>query len=314
MSQKMIKNVTVLLGGWSAEREVSLASGKACAEALQQAGYIVTQLDPPRDMAKFIAALTPKPDAIFNALHGKYGEDGTVQAMLNMMQIPYSHSGQLASCLAMDKPMTIAIAKAAGIPCAKGMVVAQNMLGANDPMPRPYVVKPASEGSSVGIYIVKNDDNSPNYNSWNYGDALVEEFIDGMELTVSVMSGNSDKNKTSDIKALCVTELKPHNGFYDYEAKYQDGKTTHICPADIDENLASQIKLYAIKAHQILGCRGISRSDFRYDPKLKKLAFLEINTQPGMMSLSLVPEQAKYMGIDFSELVSWMVENSACDH
>ena len=311
----MIKNVTVLLGGWSEEREVSLASGAACAKALRQSGYIVSELDPPRDMKEFIAALTPKPDAIFNALHGRYGEDGTVQAILNMMQIPYSHSGQLASCVAMNKPMTIAIIKAAGIPCANGIVISQNILGSGDPMPRPYVVKPASEGSSVGIYIVKTGDNGPDYRNWDYGDALVEEFIDGMELTVSVMSSsnNGGKNNIDDIKALCITELKPHNGFYDYEAKYKDGKTTHICPANIDDKLADKIKLYAIKAHQLLGCRGISRSDFRYDPKLKKLAFLEINTQPGMMSLSLVPEQARYIGMDFPELVSWMVENSACD-
>jgi len=299
----MSKNVTVLLGGWSAEREVSLVSGEACAKALSDAGYTVTMLDPPRDMMKLAAALNPKPDVVFNALHGRYGEDGTIQGVLDIMEIPYTHSGQLASAVAMDKPMAIDLFKAAGIPCPAGKILQPSELGGADPMARPYVVKPAREGSSVGVYIVKEGDNGPNYSDWTFGDALVEEFIAGQELTVSVM-GN---------KALCVTELKPHTGFYDFEAKYTDGMTTHICPAKISDELSNTLKAHALSAHQVLGCRGVTRSDFRYDPDTGKLAILEINTQPGMTPLSLVPEQARYVGIDFPELVSWMVENATCD-
>ena len=299
----MSKNITILLGGWSSEREVSLASGAACAAALIEAGYNVTKLDPSRDMTKLVAELTPRPDVVFNALHGRYGEDGTIQGVLDIMEIPYTHSGQLASAVAMDKPMAIAIFKAAGIPCPEGKVVKAAALGGLDPMPRPYVVKPAHEGSSVGVYIVKVGDNGPDYGDWNYGDALVEEFIAGQELTVTVMGD----------KALCITELKPHQGFYDFDAKYTEGKTTHICPAQINEKLANELKAHALTAHQALGCRGVTRSDFRYDPKTDKLAILEINTQPGMTPLSLVPEQADFMGINFVELVSWMVENATCD-
>lgn len=299
----MSKNVTVLLGGWSAEREVSLVSGAACSSALREAGYTVTELDPPRDMVELAAALTPKPDVVFNALHGRYGEDGTLQGVLDIMRIPYTHSGQLASSVAMDKPMAIDLFKAAGIPCPIGRILSADKLGGGDPLPRPYVVKPAREGSSVGVYIVKAGDNGPDYSNWTYGDALVEEFVAGLELTVSVMGD----------KALCVTELKPHSGFYDFEAKYTEGMTTHVCPAEISEELSETLKTHALTAHKILGCRGVTRSDFRYDPETGKLVILEINTQPGMTPLSLVPEQAKHLGISFPEMVTWMVENATCD-
>lgn len=306
----MSKHVAVLMGGWSAEREVSLVSGKACAEALEAEGYDVSIIDPPRDLHEIANALCPRnggksPDVVFNALHGRYGEDGTIQAVLDIARIPYTHSGLMSSAIAMNKPVALNIFRAAGIPVAEGRVVPPDQLGKGDPMQRPYVVKPAREGSSVGVYIVQDGDNGPEYSGWKYGDALVEEYIPGRELTVSVIGD----------EALGVTELRPLSGFYDYENKYTDGCTEHLCPAPVPEKIKDQCQQYAIKAHKLLGCDGVSRSDFRYDDTqsgVERLVLLEVNTQPGMTPLSLVPEQAEKMGMPFGKLVSWMVENARC--
>ena len=303
------KHVLVLMGGWSAEREVSLASGEACGEALEEAGYQVTYHDLQPNLTALINLIEAvKPDVVFNALHGRYGEDGNIQGVLNILNVPYTHSGVKASSTAMDKPASLELFKSVGIPVALGNVIAEADIVNGDwqsknEIPRPFVVKPACEGSSVGVYIIGENEAAPDLSDWTFGDALIEEFVDGQELTVAVMED----------KPLTVTELRPHEGFYSYEAKYTDGKTTHICPAEIEDSFAETLKQHAVQAHKVLGCRGVSRTDFRYDPKTEKLIVLETNTQPGMTSLSLVPEQAKEMGTDFPALVSWMVEEAACD-
>lgn len=303
----MVKSVTVLMGGWSVERDVSLDSGTACADALERYGYRVTRIDAPRDIHKLVAALTPAPDVVFNALHGRYGEDGAIQGLLDIMAVPYTHSGVLASALAMHKQQAKTIFAAQGIPCPDGRVFKRAQLSGDDMPEPPYVVKPVNEGSSVGVHIIRPGDNLAVLEDWPYGcDALVEPYIPGRELTVAVM----------DDKALGVTELRPLTGFYDYEAKYTDGKTEHLCPAPIPEIVAEQAKSYAVTAHKALGCRGVTRADFRYDDTKASpgaLSMLEVNTQPGMTPLSLVPEQAAYAGVEFTQLVSWMVENATCD-
>lgn len=305
----MSKKVTVLLGGFSAEREVSLVSGGACAEALREAGYDVTEVDVTRDIAKLLQDLTPKPDVIFNALHGRWGEDGCVQGLLEMLDVPYSHSGVLASALAMDKQAAkIAVAQA-GVTCPKGRVIGPDDLEKSDPLPRPYVIKPLCDGSSVGVYIVREGDNRPNLTreSWSHGERiLAEEYIPGRELTVSVMGD----------RALEVTEIAPRTGFYDYRAKYTDGYADHLVPAPVPKTIREQALAAAVTCHSVLGCRGISRTDYRYNDSGEGpagLFYLETNTQPGMTPLSLVPEQAKYLGISFPELCSWMVEQATCD-
>ncbi len=303
------KHVLILMGGWSAEREVSMASGEACGEALEKAGYDVTYHDLQQDLSILIDLIKAvKPDAVFNALHGRFGEDGNIQGVLNILGVPYTHSGVKASAIAMDKPASLEVFQNANIPIANGVVIKEEHIvsGAwetENTIPRPFVVKPACEGSSVGVYIVEENAPAPDLSNWTYGDALIEEFVAGKELTVAVMEN----------EALTVTELCPHEGFYSYENKYTDGKTTHVCPAEIDENLSQKLMKLAVSAHEALGCRGVSRTDFRYDPKTEKLIVLETNTQPGMTALSLVPEQAAYKGIDFPALVSWMVEAAACD-
>ena len=300
----MSKTVTVLMGGFSAERDVSLSSGKACADALENAGYAVTRLDVTRDIPALMAALDPRPDVVFNALHGRWGEDGAIQSLLDMMAIPYTHSGRLTSAVAMDKPLSVQLFRDAGLPSANHIVCEIDELrGKPDPMARPFVVKPAHEGSSVGVYIVQEGTNGPDYANWAYGTAMVEEYVPGLELTVGVMGG----------KAMAVTELRVTKGFYDYDAKYTDGITEHLCPAPIPDALTDACKDIAERAHVALGCRGVSRSDFRYDPETGRLIILEVNTQPGMTPLSLVPEQARHLGMKFEELVSWMVENATCD-
>ncbi len=303
----MNKSVTVLMGGWSAEREVSLASGTACANALVDAGYDVTRVDVKRDLRNLIDALTPEPDVVFNALHGRYGEDGRIQSMLDILGVPYTHSGVLASALAMDKQTAKELFRARGIPCPEGKLISLSKVADTMPLEPPYVVKPNSEGSSVGVKIVQPGDNRATFDDWPYGDeALVEEYIAGRELTVAVIGD----------RALGVTELRPHAGFYDYEAKYTDGRTTHLCPAPVPDGVAEKAMDYAVTAHQALGCRGVSRADFRYDDKAEgpdQLYMLEVNTQPGMTPLSLVPEQAALVGMDMSALVAWMVENASCD-
>jgi D-alanine-D-alanine ligase len=305
----MSKHVAVLMGGWSAEREVSLMTGADVVKALDERGYAVSTIDADRDLAATLSALDPRPDVVFNALHGRWGEDGNVQGVMNILGLPYTHSGLLASAMAMDKVLAKRLFAAAGITCPKGLVVDIETSLAGRAMDPPFVVKPVSEGSSVGVHIVMDGDNYPGLHreAWQFGDeVLVERFIPGRELTVAVMGGRS----------LAVTELQPHEGFYDYEAKYTDGKTTHLCPAPLPEAVSSQAKDAALAAHRALGCRGVSRADFRYDDtegEPGKLYLLEINTQPGLTPLSLVPEQAAHVGIDFGALVSWMVENARCD-
>lgn len=303
----MSKRIALLMGGWSAEREVSLVSGKACADALERRGHQVARIDLKRDLGALLSALDSKADVVFNALHGRWGEDGNIQGVLNILGIPYTHSGVLASALAMDKPMAKRLFEAAGIPCPGGVMATPRDIRAGKAIERPYVVKPIDEGSSVGVHIVREGDNVlPLDDLPPDRPVLVEPYIPGRELTVSVMGD----------RALGVTELRPHEGFYDFTAKYTDGKTTHLCPAPVSEDIAQLAMKYAVDAHQALGCRGVTRADFRYDDTRGgpgELYMLEINTQPGMTPLSLVPEQAAHAGFSFADLVDWMVENAACD-
>tara|TARA_Y100000588_G_scaffold88432_1_gene94398 strand:- start:603 stop:1517 length:915 start_codon:yes stop_codon:yes gene_type:complete len=303
----MSKSVTVLMGGWSAEREVSLASGAACADALNDAGYDVTQIDVNRNLKTLIDSLKPAPDVVFNALHGRFGEDGRIQSLLDILGLPYTHSGVLASALAMDKQSAKALFAARGIPCPEGKLLTIAEIGDSMPLNPPFVVKPNNEGSSVGVMVIRQGDNRVTFDNWPYGDdVLVEQYIDGRELTVAVIGD----------RALGVTELRPNVAFYDYEAKYTDGKTEHLCPAPIPDEITELAMEYAVLAHRALGCRGVSRSDFRYDDTESspgRLYMLEVNTQPGMTPLSLVPEQAAHAGMSMSDLVAWMVENATCD-
>lgn len=299
----MMRNVAVLMGGWSAEREVSLVSGAAVANGLKAAGYSVTSIDVQRDMGALLTRLYPKPDAVFNALHGRYGEDGNVQGLLNILDIPYTHSGLLASALAMDKPAAKALFAAAGISVAEHVIASRDDLAGGPVMQAPYVIKPLNEGSSVGVTIIGEGERySADGESWPYGEkVMVERFIAGRELTVAVMGD----------KALAVTEITTQRGFYDYDAKYAEGGSQHRLPADIPAPVEAEAMRISALAHQELGCRGVSRADIRFDGK--DLYILEVNTQPGMTPTSLVPEQAAHAGIPFPELVGWMVENAACD-
>lgn len=300
-------HIAVLMGGWSAEREVSLMSGNGVADALENNGHQVTRVDMDRHVARTLSDLNP--DVIFNALHGVPGEDGSVQGMLDLMQIPYTHSGLAASVIAIDKELTKQQLVPAGIPMPKGTMVKSADIHTADPLPRPYVLKPLNEGSSVGVAIVTDDGNYGNpvgrdvEGPWQeFETLLAEPFIRGRELTTAVVGG----------KPLCVTELKPKAGFYDFDAKYTDGLTEHICPADIPDAIAALCLDYAIRAHDILGCKGTSRTDFRWDDEqgADGLFVLETNTQPGMTPLSLVPEQAKQMGISYEELVELIVRDA----
>jgi len=301
-------DIAVLVGGVSSEREVSLVTGEAVVAGLREFGHAVRTIDTGDGIAALVDALTPAPDAVFNALHGRFGEDGTVQGLLELLQIPYTHSGVLASALAMDKPMAKRLFEDAGIRCAEHRIATRRQVFDGDVLPRPYVVKPMNEGSSVGVQIVTDETNGPalTENDWPFGDRImVERYIAGREITVAVMGD----------RALGVTELRPVSGFYDYEAKYTDGKTDHIIPADLPEAVAEIAREYALKAHETLGCRGVTRADFRYDDAAggaEAVYLLEINTQPGLTPLSLVPEQAAHAGISFPELVNWMVEHASC--
>lgn len=298
-------HVVVLMGGWSAEREVSLSSGKGVVAALEERGWAnVTPVDMDRNVAARLAEL--KPDVVFNALHGTPGEDGSVQGMLGLMGIPYTHSGLETSAVAIDKQLTKAVLEPHGIPMPPGRVVESATLYEGDPLARPYVLKPVNEGSSVGVAIVTEEGNYGHPISakakgpWQDFDRLLaEEFIEGRELTVAVLAD----------QALCVTELKPVQGFYDYDAKYTDGLTVHVCPAKLPDDVAQRMMDIALESHRILGCKGCSRSDFRWDEErgLDGLFLLEVNTQPGMTPLSLVPEQAKQMGISYGELVEKII-------
>jgi D-alanine-D-alanine ligase len=303
------KHVAVLYGGFSSERPVSLSSGAACAAALEQGGYTVTRVDVGRDVGGVLAEL--RPDVAFNALHGPYGEDGTIQGILEYLDIPYTHSGVLASALAMNKQQAKKVAKAAGIPVAESRVVDRRSIGAQHPMKPPYVVKPVCEGSSFGVVIVKEGQSHPPQvlasGDWKYGDTvMVERYVHGRELTCAVMG---------DV-ALGVCEIIPTgHAFYDYDSKYVAGGSKHVCPAEISSNIYQKIQTLSLKAHQAIGCRGVSRSDFRYDDRHSEngeVVWLEVNTQPGMTPTSLVPEIAAAAGHSFVELLSWMVEDASC--
>jgi D-alanine-D-alanine ligase len=300
-------HVAVLMGGWSNERPVSLMSGNGVADALESQGYKVSRVDMDRNVAQVLAGL--RPDVVFNALHGVPGEDGTVQGMLDLMQIPYTHSGMVTSVIAIDKELTKQRLVPHGIPMPKGTIVESESLYTADPLPRPYVLKPVNEGSSVGVAIVKADGNYGNpiardaVGPWQEFDTLLAEpFIKGRELTVAVLGE----------KPLCVTELKPKSGFYDFDAKYTDGLTEHVCPAQIPQDIADYMIELAQRAHELLGCKGASRTDFRWDDELGRdgVFVLETNTQPGMTPLSLVPEQARQMGISYEQLVDILVKEA----
>ena len=305
----MTKHVAVLMGGWSAEREVSLNSGRACAEALEGEGYSVTRIDVARDIAAVLATL--KPDVVFNALHGRAGEDGAIQGILETLQIPYTHSGLLASALAMQKDKAKIVLASAGVPVADGITISRFEAAKRHVMPPPYVVKPVNEGSSVGVVIVKEDRTHPPQEiarpDWPYGDmVLVERYVPGRELTCAVM----------DKTPLGVIEIMPATGiFYDYDAKYAKGGSIHVLPAKIKPNIYHSVQMLAVKAHHALGCRGISRADFRYDDTTGQdiLVCLEVNTQPGMTQTSLVPEMAAHAGYSFGALTRWMVEEASVD-
>jgi D-alanine-D-alanine ligase len=301
----MPKHVAVLMGGWSSERDVSLSTGRECSKALKAGGFKVTDVDVGRDIAKVLVEL--KPDVCFNALHGRFGEDGRIQGLLDILGIPYTHSGVMASSIAMNKVRTKEICSAIGIPLAEHKVADRKSAFAGKAMDAPYVIKPIAEGSSIGVRIVREGDNRGPEEDWRYGEeVLVERYIAGRELTVGVMGD----------KPLTVTEIRPRTGFYDYTNKYTDGKADHLLPAPVPKAIFDQAMDVALLAHRTLGCRGVTRSDFRYDdsgPEPGRLIFLEINTQPGMTPLSLVPEQAAFLGISFTDLVTWMVEEARCD-
>lgn len=303
----MSLHIAVLMGGWSNEREVSLMSGAGVADALESLGHRVTRIDMGRDVAARLSEA--KPDIVFNALHGSPGEDGTVQGMLDLMGLKYTHSGLTTSVIAIDKVLTKQALVPHGVPMPGGRIVRSEELYARDPLPRPYVLKPVNEGSSVGVAIVTDEGNYGNPISaqakgpWQeFDELLAEPFIRGRELTTAVLGG----------EALGVTELKPKSGFYDYDAKYTDGMTDHICPAQIPDDVAEACKAIALRAHRLLGCKGASRADFRWDDNqgAEGLFLLEVNTQPGMTPLSLVPEQARYLGISYPELVQRIVDEA----
>ncbi len=305
----MAKHVALLKGGWSNERPVSLASGQECARALRNAGYSVTEIDVGRDIAQILAEL--KPDVVFNALHGPFGESGMIQGLLELLEIPYTHSGVLASALAMDKHQAKIMLKAAGVPVTDHLIVPRQEAARAHVMAPPYVIKPIADGSSFGVFIVKADHAHPPQEilreDWTGGeDIMVERYIPGRELTCAVMG---------DV-ALGVTEIVTDLQFYNYEAKYSHGGSRHIVPADVKPKIYDKVQKMSLKAHAALGCRGVSRTDFRFNDRAGEdgeLVCLEINTQPGMTQTSLVPEQALHAGHSFEELVSWMVEDASCN-
>lgn len=310
MANKQV-HVVVLMGGLSAEREVSLRSGKACADALEVQGYRVSRLDVGHDVAARLAELAP--DVCFNALHGRYGEDGCIQGVLETMGIPYTHSGVLASALAMHKERAKGVLAAAGVPIAESLVIARTEAARAHAMPPPYVIKPPAEGSSVGVFIVREDHAHPpqqlTASEWTFGEeVMIERFIPGRELTCAVMGE----------EPLGVIEIRPAEGlaFYDYDAKYAPGGSIHVLPAPLKPNVYQLVQKLSLAAHRALGCRGVSRSDFRYDDRPEgtgEVICLEVNTQPGMTSTSLVPELAAHSGSSFGELVRWILEDASCN-
>ncbi len=303
-----MKHVAVLMGGWSAEREISLRSGKACADALERSGYQVSRIDVDREVAATLRAR--KPEVALNVLHGRPGEDGTLQGLLEVLGIPYSHSGVLASALAMKKDIAKSVLSSAGVPVPGGVVAARKEAAKRHLLPPPYVIKPVAEGSSVGVFIVREDHKHPPQEltraDWAFGDQiLVEPYIPGKELTCAVMGD----------KVFGVIEIVPTVKFYDYEAKYAPGGSKHLLPAPIAADVYGEVQRLSLAAHRALGCRGVTRSDFRFDDGLgaKGLFCLEVNTQPGMTETSLVPELAAHAGISFEALVKWMVEDASLD-
>ncbi|QBX38612.1 D-alanine--D-alanine ligase [Brevundimonas sp. S30B] len=301
-------HVAVLLGGLSSEREVSLSSGRECADALQACGYRVTRVDAGRDLAQVLAEL--KPDVVFNALHGDWGEDGCVQGVLETLNIPYTHSGVLASALTMDKDKCKSVLRSAGVPVPGGGLFDRREVARRHVIDPPYVIKPNAEGSSVGVYLVREGDApsaAPGADDWTYGEqVMVEPFVAGKELCVTVL-GEADGPR-----ALTVTDITPTKGFYDYEAKYAPGGSVHQLPAALPPAVFERCLRLAEQAHVALGCRGVTRSDYRYDDVKDVLVLLEVNTQPGMTPTSLVPEQAAHVGLGFQDLVRWMVEDASC--
>ena len=304
----MAKHVAVLMGGWSSERPVSLSSGSACADALEAGGFRVTRVDVGRDVADVLSKL--RPDVAFNALHGPFGEDGCIQGILEILSIPYTHSGVLASALAMNKPKAKDVMKAAGVPVAESLLMNRFEAAKAHPMAPPYVVKPPAEGSSFGVLIVKEDALTPPQqlyaDDWPHGDiVMVERYVAGRELTCAVLGD----------EPLDVIDIVTGERFYDYHAKYATGGSKHVLPAQISPIIYQNVQMLALRAHQALGCRGVSRSDFRYDDRpdgTGALVCLEVNTQPGMTATSLVPDMAAYAGMDFRALVRWMVEDASC--
>jgi D-alanine-D-alanine ligase len=302
-----MQHVAVLMGGWSAEREVSLRSGTACGDALERQGYRVSRIDVGRDVATVLTSL--KPDAALNMLHGRPGEDGTIQGVLEILGIPYSHSGVLASSLAMQKDVSKVVLRAAGIPVAEGIVTTRLEAAKAHLLPPPYVIKPVAEGSSVGVFIVTEAHEHPPQElyreDWAFGDrVIVETYIAGKELTCAVV-----KDEPTD-----VIEIVPAVRFYDYEAKYAPGGSKHLLPAELLPKVYQEVRRLTLAAHRALGCRGVSRADFRYDDRMEGisgLVCLEVNTQPGMTETSLVPELAAHAGITFDELVKWMVDDAS---
>lgn len=300
------KHIAVIKGGWSPEREVSLVSGRDCAEALRGEGFEVTEIDVDRDLAEQL--LKTKPDAVFNALHGRWGEDGCVQGLLEVLGIPYTHSGVRASAVAMDKEQSKHVFRAAGLPVAESKLVSREEAARGHVMDTPYVIKPHNQGSSVGVFIVREGENRPpaelSSAKWDLGDVVMaERYIPGMELTCAVI-GN---------RVLNVTEITANTAFYDYDAKYASGGSVHVVPARISSDINKRVQDVTHAAHDSLGCRGVTRSDFRFDEKKGELVLLEVNTQPGMTPTSLVPELAAYEGMSYGALVRWMVEDASCD-
>ncbi|SDG44660.1 D-alanine--D-alanine ligase [Roseospirillum parvum] len=305
------RRISVLMGGFSAEREVSLVSGAAAARALAELGHEVHPFDLQRDLKGLLAHFEEsRAEVVFNALHGRYGEDGALQGLLDILGLPYTHSGRLASALAMDKPTAKRLFAEAGIPVAEHRIVPAAELAHGDPLPRPYVLKPVDEGSSVGVTIVRPGDNTPPVDpaAWGFGAVMVEAFIPGRELTVAVLGAGPGQPED---QALAVTEITTQRGFYDYDAKYAAGGSRHVLPAEVPAAVAEEARRLSVLAHQTLGCRGVTRTDLRWDGQT--LFVLEINTQPGLTPTSLVPEQAALVGIDFAGLVQRMVEAAQCD-
>ena len=303
------RHVAVLLGGLSPERDVSLVSGRACAEALERLGARVSRVDAGRDLAQRLAGLSP--DIAFNALHGEWGEDGCVQGVLETLAIPYTHSGVLASALAMDKAKAKAVLAAGGVRVPAGGLFDRREVAARHVLPLPYVVKPNAQGSSVGVFMVFEGANGPPQAvaaaDWTYGEqVMVEPYIAGRELAVAVLG------EAGGPRALTVTDIVPRTGFYDYEAKYGEGGSYHVVPADLSPAVSAAAMRMAEAAHSALGCRGLTRSDLRYDDVKDDLVLLEVNTQPGMTPTSLAPEQAAHLGMGFDQLVAWIVEDASC--